>query len=660
MAQVIKLEETKDIIPTLNFKYGTYPFEVFNPVQSTIYPYIGSDKNAVIAASTSAGKTVIAEMFACYTIHEKHEKFVYLCPLKALAQEKIDDWTNPQHHFSKLKASICTGDYQITEKRLKELNESNIIIMTSEMMNHRVRMINSEKSEFLKDVGVVVVDESHLLTVQGRGDDLETALMRLTAFNPNIKIILLSATMPNVNDLAGWLTKITNRDTLILESTYRPCKLTIHCESYEDGNSTSIDETAMMEQALELLFKHENDKFIVFVHSKRLGNIILRFFQDNNVYCDFHNADLPKEKRISIENSFRNKNGLRVLVATSGLAAGINTPARRVIIIGTTRANSYIPVYDLNQMMGRAGRPAYDKEGDAYVLIGKTNFNLESKRIKQTEHITSRLLDSENGIYKNLAFQILSEINSNKNCKKENLNIWFNRSFASFCGKNISENIFKNTLEKLITMKIIEMNNDVLTLTSLGKISAYNYISPFTVYNLKISFTNYFKNHLNDDYALSFALANIPENMSNYMTKYEKNITNPYCERIKLIFGQTQFDSILKTGYCFFQMLTNQKNNLFPALARKLKNDYTRILHVLKQIDLSKANKNYKQLVEDFQYRLGNDVPKEHIELCRIDKIGKKRAEKLFAAGFKTKDDILKNIETASKIAKIDLKKIIT
>lgn len=659
MAQVIKLEETKDIIPTLNFKYGNYPFEVFNPVQSTIYPHIGNDKNAVIAASTSAGKTVIAEMFACYTIHEKHEKFVYLCPLKALAQEKIDDWTDPKHHFSKLKTSICTGDYQITDKRLQELNESNIVIMTSEMMNHRVRMLNSEKSEFLKDVGVVVVDESHLLTVEGRGDDLETALMRLTGFNKNIKVVLLSATMPNVNDLAGWLTKLTDRDTLILESTYRPCKLTIHYEKYEDGGGNSLSETTMMEEALNLVFKYENDKFIVFVHSKRLGHNVLRYFQDNNVYCDFHYADLNKEKRNSIENSFKNKNGLRVLVATSGLAAGVNTPARRVIVMGTKRNNSYIPVYDINQMVGRAGRPAYDKEGDAYVFIGETDFSFERKRIEQKENITSRLLDSENGIYKNLAFQMLSEINSEKNCTQDNLKIWFERSFAFYSGKNITEHIFQKTLEKLIAMKIIEKENDVLTVTSLGKISAYNYICPFTVYSLRNNFLNYLKNHINDDYALSFLLANIPENLTNYMTSYEKNITNPYCEKIKKMFGSTQIDSILKTGYCFYQILSNNKNHVFPSLAKKLKNDYSRILFVLGQIDFSKTNKEFKQIINDIQYRIGNDIPKEHVELVRIDKIGKKRAEKLFDAGFKTKEDILKNIEAASKIAKIDLKKLI-
>lgn len=659
MAQIIKLTEITELIPTSDFKHGQYPFEFFNPVQSTIYPHIQNDKNAVIAASTSAGKTVIAELFASYTINEKQEKFVYLCPLKALAQEKIDDWTNPNHYFSKLKISICTGDYQITEKRLTELNQSNIVIMTSEMMNHRVRMINSEKSEFLKNVGVVVLDESQLLTTEGRGDDVETALMRLTAFNKNIKIVLLSATMPNVSDLAGWLTKITDRDTLIIESTYRPCKLTVHYERFEDGMGFSIDESNMMEQSLNLIFKHEDDKFLVFVHSKRFGNNVLRYFQDNNVYCEFHNADLPKEKRIYLENSFRNKNGLRVLIATSGLAAGVNTPARRVIIMGTKRNNSFVPVYDINQMCGRAGRPAYDPEGDAYIFIGNADYMDEKSRISKNTDITSRLLDSENGIYKNLAFQMLSEIVSCKNCTEEDLVKWFDRSFAMYSGKEISEIIFKTTIDKLVAIDIITKEENYLKVTNLGRISAYNYISPFTVYSLRNNFINYFKNHVNDDYALSYLLANIPENLTNYMTRYEKDITNPYCQKIKKLFGQTQVDSILKTGYCFNTILSNSPNNPFPSLTKKLKMDYSRIMSVLKQIDFSKIRKNFKQDLDDIEYRISNNIDKKYVELVRIEKIGVKRAENLYAAGFKTKQDILNNIEAASKIAKLDLKKYI-
>lgn len=659
MTQIIKLTETTELIPTSDFKHGQYPFEFFNPVQSTIYPHIQNDKNAVIAASTSAGKTVIAELFASYTINEKQEKFVYLCPLKALAQEKIDDWTNPNHYFSKLKISICTGDYQITEKRLTELNQSNIVIMTSEMMNHRVRMINSEKSEFLKNVGVVVLDESQLLTTEGRGDDVETALMRLTAFNKNIKIVLLSATMPNVSDLAGWLTKITDRDTLIIESIYRPCKLTVHYERFEDGMGFSIDESNMMEQALNLIFKHEDDKFLVFVHSKRFGNNVLRYFQDNNVYCEFHNADLPKEKRIYLENSFRNKNGLRVLIATSGLAAGVNTPARRVILMGTKRNNSFVPVYDINQMCGRAGRPAYDPEGDAYIFVGNADYTDEKSRISKNTPITSRLLDSENGIYKNLAFQMLSEIVSCKNCTEEDLVKWFDRSFAMYSGKELSEIIFKTTIDKLVAIDIITKEENYLKVTNLGRISAYNYISPFTVYSLRNNFINYFKNHVNDDYALSYLLANIPENLTNYMTRYEKDITNPYCQKIKKLFGQTQVDSILKTGYCFNAILSNSPNNPFPSLTKKLKMDYSRIMSVLKQIDFSKIRKNFKQDLDDIEYRISNNIDKKYVELVRIEKIGAKRAENLYAAGFKTKQDILNNIEAASKIAKLDLKKYI-
>ena len=74
---------------------------------------------------------------------------------------------------------------------------------------------------------------------------------------------------------------------------------------------------------------------------------MLQMLQDNSIFADFHNADLLKEKRIDLEKSFREKDGVRVLVATSTLAAGVNTPARRVLILGTTRNGHIIPSYEI-------------------------------------------------------------------------------------------------------------------------------------------------------------------------------------------------------------------------------------------------------------------------------------------------------------------------
>ena len=153
MPPIIEILDQNDLVNTNKYSLASWEFENFNPVQSRIFEIYDKDINVLIAAKTSAGKTVVAEMFLAHEIRKRGGKGMFLAPLRALAQEKIDQWTDPNYHFNDINISICTGDYRITPARQKELNESNLIIMTSEMLNHRARNINSEKSDYLKDIG---------------------------------------------------------------------------------------------------------------------------------------------------------------------------------------------------------------------------------------------------------------------------------------------------------------------------------------------------------------------------------------------------------------------------------------------------------------------------------------------------------------------------
>ena len=117
------LEDQFDLVETKEYpNYSKFPFEKFNPVQSRIFEIFKENCNLVVAAKTSAGKTICSEMVMAHEIREKGGKAMYLAPLRALAKEKIDDWTDDNHHFADLNLSICTGDYRLTDKRKKELN----------------------------------------------------------------------------------------------------------------------------------------------------------------------------------------------------------------------------------------------------------------------------------------------------------------------------------------------------------------------------------------------------------------------------------------------------------------------------------------------------------------------------------------------------------
>lgn len=183
MIEIIKETSKVDLVSTSDFKYGKYPFSHFNLLQSLYFPFHNQDKNGVITATTSAGKTICAELAIGHCLQSK-KKAIFLCPLKALSQEKFDSWTDSEHFLSNFKIEILTGDHKLTESKLNSIRKADVVIMTSEMLDTRTRFSNSPSSDWLKEVDLLVVDEAHLLTTS-RGPALEVGLMRFTELFPS-------------------------------------------------------------------------------------------------------------------------------------------------------------------------------------------------------------------------------------------------------------------------------------------------------------------------------------------------------------------------------------------------------------------------------------------------------------------------------------------
>lgn len=335
MPEVIRVYDSEHLLSTSECEYGSWGFSQFNPVQSAIVSAKLYDQgnNIAIAAATSCGKTVMAEMFMSHDVRSKGGKAIYVGPLKALAKEKEQDWTQEAHHFSDLNISICTGDYRLTQKRVKELDAADVIIMTPEMLASRARNEHSEKSHFLRSTNCLVFDESHLLTVPSRGDHIEVALMKMVEINPEVRIVFLSATMPNVDEICQWLCKLTNRDTYYLESSYRPCPLNVHYQCYYDGDRKYEDvEAQKVGTALGIIEYYHDDKFLVFVHTKRTGKMMMEHLKRHGIDSEFHNADLGLTARLKLEKKFKEDPKFRVLVATSTLAWGCYKHGSRVVM----------------------------------------------------------------------------------------------------------------------------------------------------------------------------------------------------------------------------------------------------------------------------------------------------------------------------------------
>ena len=643
MPPIIDVGDKNDLVPTKSYTHASWDFENFNPVQSRVFEFFDKDINALIAARTSAGKTVIAEMFLAHEIRVRGGKGMFLAPLKALAQEKIDQWTDPDSHFGDINISICTGDYRITPKRQMELDESNLIIMTSEMLNHRARNIKSEKSAYLKDIGTLVIDESHLLTVPGRGEHLEVGLMKFTQINPKARIVLLSATMPNVNEIAEWLSySLNKKETYVLNSEYRPVPLGVHYENYDDEAHTYDDmEKNKVEKALDLIKDYPDDKFLVFVHTKRTGELMTQTLKSNSINAEFHNADLDKEKRIDLEKRFKGDKNLRVVIATPTLAWGVNMPARRVIIVGIHRGRDEVETYNITQMIGRSGRLGIDPRGDAYILLPNSEAKKHRDRLNTPQKITSKILDKP----RNLAFHLVSEIHHEDITNFEQIKVWFERSLAYFQNRILNQTYLKELFEELIKKEIVHDDDGVLSASSIGRISSIFYYSPFDVADLRRNFYFLFlHNKHEDDMHVALALAKTDTHRSVIVNNAEKQELRMFDQKLQRDLGVDYkyiTEGIKKTAFCYQNLMNGRNSGALSGFQRGLQIDFERMEQILVAMDSMSGKWGKETFMRNLAKRIRHGVPSHLVDLCQLPNVGKVRAKKLYDMGYKGVEDIV-------------------
>lgn len=599
--------------------------------------------------------TVCSEMYLAYEIAKRHGKGIYVGPLKALCKEKEMDWSADTHHFHKVNTFIATGDYRFTAKRIEEMDNSDLVVMTPEMLASRCRNHKSDKSKFLYEVGTVVFDESHLLTVPSRGDHIEVALMKLTDINPDIRIVLLSATMPNVDEICGWVSKLTGRDTYYLESDYRPCPLSIHYETYYDGDRLYDDkELAKIGTACAIVEYYPDDKFLVFTHTKRTGHKMVESLERYGIKAEFHNADLGLKDRLKLEERFKKDKSFRVLVATSTLAWGLNLPARRVIVTGIHRGLQEVENYDIQQMIGRAGRPRYDPRGDAYILVPESEKDITINKLKHKPPIRSTLLDfvgkAENPHYKTLAFHVVAEIHQGGVKTKEGFHDWFKRSLAHYQDQAFDDTVMDRTLSLLEQYKAIFTDEEGLyQCTAIGKIASMFYYSPFDVSDLKRNFKILFdEKRDHDDHTISISLGNVDTHRWGIVNKWEREAIAQYQGKIEKMFGKDKFTaSAIKIGCVYYNMLKGNFSNfkmsrelqVLQAVQGSLLVDLDRTMQVLNAIDGMSAKWDKTGWFRLLGMRVRYGVEADLVELCQIPNVGVARAKKLKAKRIKTVDD---------------------
>ena len=373
---------------------------LYPPQGAAVEAGVAAGDSVVASVPTASGKTLIAQL-AMLSAVDRGGKALYIVPLRALASEKREEFAAFEEYG--VSIGVATGNYEDTGEWLAE---KDIIVATSEKVDSLVR----NGAPWVDDLDCVVADEVHLVDDENRGPTLEVMLAKLRRINPTLQVVALSATVGNAGEMAEWL------DAELVDSSWRPIELKKGVQygqalHFGDGSQREL-RVGSNEKPTEAIVRDtlaEDGSTLVFVNSRRnaegaatrlattsrdglddgererLAELAeeIRGVSDTETSEDlaacvekgaaFHHAGCSSEHRSIVEDAFRDRL-IKVVSATPTLAAGVNTPSRRVVVrdwrrySGDVGGMKPLSVLEVHQMMGRAGRPGRDPYGEALLL----------------------------------------------------------------------------------------------------------------------------------------------------------------------------------------------------------------------------------------------------------------------------------------------------
>ncbi|MCL4436999.1 MAG: DEAD/DEAH box helicase [Thaumarchaeota archaeon] len=494
-------------------------YELYPPQAEAVKAGVFEGKSLLLTTPTASGKTLVAILAAGKTVLEKGGKAVYLTPLRALANEKYEEFktleTLTKPNGSRIRAMIATGDY---DSNGEALGKGDIIVLTNEkfdaLLRHGIPWIDEAK--------LFVADEAHLVGDNYRGPTIETILTKIIAMAPEAQILTLSATISNSKELAAWL------GSSLVDTDWRPVKLVEGVYAYgeiffsdktkrkidtntnrgipvdlavdtvrDGGQSLIFAETrrrsvALAEKAAEVtpkyLSKDEQEAVAKIAKeilstgeetetSRRLAGAVGRG-------AAFHHAGLDLQHRRLVEDGFRS-GFIKILTSTPTLAAGVNLPARRVVLSSLYRYDSDyggqapISVLDYKQMCGRAGRPKFDTFGETVILARSDDEadDLYFRYVKgKPEPIQSQL--TRGGA---LRTHVLATIATLPGISETELhNLFMKTLFANQCRKATVKTKINEAVEFLTDEMLVEKRGKRFLATEFGKRISILYIDPAT------------------------------------------------------------------------------------------------------------------------------------------------------------------------------------
>lgn len=681
---------------------------LFPPQQQAIENGLLDGKNILITTPTASGKTLIAILAAIKSLL-KNKKVVYLTPLRALAYEKYQEFSNLDKSgiFSKkIHNKISTGDFNTSASTL---GMSDIVILTNEKMDSILR----QGASWLSNVGLFIIDEIHLIGDKDRGPVLEMVLTKIKKFYPDSQILGLSATVRNSKEIASWL------EASLVESSWRPTKLVegVYSEGtiyYNDHSHINIVESGKdtTSMAIDLIMDSHRSggQNLIFVETrkrsislaKKISEIINKSMSpeekrtslkiskkilENSDDTDltrtlshlislgvgFHHAGLSLSSREIVEDAF--KNGIiKALFATPTLAAGVNLPARRVIITSVMRydftygSSLPISILEYKQLCGRAGRPQYDDYGESVIIT--------DPRSSYEEIFDHYILGTPEPIMSNfdsdvaVKIHLLGTISSFYGINLDNIYDLFSKTFYSFQNKNASDLFYKidDSLDYFLEEDLIRFENKKYYATKFGNLVSKLYLNPETAVALK-KILSAIKPHsvdTNNIFGFLHLITSCPDFYPKF--SFRKNDIEEFgyifYNNSKDFFYDINLMDCSRSLWVLYEWINesterriNEKTGIEPGDIHRIVEVSNWLVSAIFEISKLLNRNDLLPVIFSLTHRIKHGIKIDLIPLVHLKDIGRARARSLYSAGIHIPDDLKKISESdLSLVPKIGIK----
>ncbi|MCE4614340.1 MAG: DEAD/DEAH box helicase [Desulfurococcales archaeon] len=672
--------------------------ELYPPQIEAVEKGLLEGKNLLVTTPTASGKTLVAALGIASQVNGGVSKAFYTVPLRSIAFEKKMFFEAVGRCLG-YRVETIVGDLEVPEWKLKK---ADIVVSTYEKMDSIIR----KNPDFLTEIGVGVIDELHYISDPKRGPIVELIVSALKYKAPQIQLIGLSATVSNAEEIADWinarLVKTNWRPVPLREGVYRDGFI-----YYANGKTEPVSQrTGNPTIDLVLQVSSKGGQSIVFVQSRRKAVSLAKKITSKHKHLNydhknsleaaerikktsertelseilsslvskgvsFHHAGLSNQQRTAIEDAFR-RQGINVIVATPTLAAGVNLPARYVVVDEYVRYEegfrTPISVSEYKQLAGRAGRPGYDEVGTA-VIVARPSDDPEElidyyiKR--QPEPLHSKLANK-----RVLRIILLASIASglarrNKDIDKLVMNTLYAAQTQS---RTIISFILKESIKDLAKWNMIVEERGIYQPTRLGLLTSLLYLDPMSSKFI----TEYLrKRPLKSVFGILHLVSMTEDAQLVRLQRRDiealyKLIDERYSELIvapeKFIDDEARYLQAVKTAALLEDWVNEtplkdieSKYNVGPGdVSSIVETSVWLVYSVSRIVALFPETQDLQGFAKRLEERLKYGVKEEVLELTRIRGVGRVRARLLYKYGYKTVADLKKaELEDLVKIPTI-------